>query len=114
MKIMHENGMILGSHSVNHCVFSKLANEEQEKEIHDSFNFLEKTIGKLHTKIFCYPYGGFHTFTDFTQKILKDSNCNFSFNVESRDITPNDLIKQPQALPRYDCNEFSFGQSNLG
>ncbi|EAL7040572.1 polysaccharide deacetylase, partial [Campylobacter jejuni] len=114
LKTMHKNGMILGSHSVNHRVFSKLKNEEQEKEIRDSFSFLEKTIGNLNVRIFCYPYGGFHTFTDFTQKTLNNANCNFSFNVESRDVILNDLINYPQALPRYDCNEFDFGKANCG
>lgn len=114
LRAMHENKMILGSHSVSHFVFSKLKEKEQVDEIKNSFEFLENILGKLYTRTFCYPYGGFHTFTDFTEKTLTQYACKFSFNVESRDVTLKDLINRPQALPRYDCNEFEFGQANLG
>ncbi|WP_249355257.1 polysaccharide deacetylase family protein [Campylobacter sp. MIT 12-5580] len=111
---MHENKMILGSHSVKHFVFSKLSENEQIKEIHHSFDFLEQLLTKLETKLFCYPYGGFHTFTDFTEKSLSEFGVAFSFNVESRDTKLEDLKMRPQALPRYDCNEFDFGKASFG
>ncbi len=114
LKIMHQNKMILGSHSVDHLVFSKLGEKEQINQITNSFDFLEKTLGGFYVKTFCYPYGGFHTFTAFTQKILNDVGCRFSFNVESRDATQDDIINKAQTLPRFDCNEFPFGKANLG
>ncbi|SUX05514.1 polysaccharide deacetylase family protein [Campylobacter lari] len=114
LKEMHDNGMILGSHSVDHLVFSKLKESEQITQIKHSFDFLENLLGKLSIKSFCYPYGGYHTFTDFTEKILTKYGCNFSFNVESRDTTLDDIKSRPQALPRYDCNEFDFGRASLG
>ena len=111
---MHNNQMLLGSHSVGHFVFSKLNEQEQMSEISLSFDFLEKTLGELYIRVFCYPYGGFHTFTNFTERYLNESGCSFSFNVESKDITLENLSSRPQALPRYDCNEFKFGKTNLG
>ena len=101
LKIMHKNKMLLGSHSVSHFVFSKLKEEDQEQEIKKSFEFLEDLFGCLDIKVFCYPYGGFHTFTDFTEKTLSRLGCQFSFNVESRDVTFKDLRQRPQAIPRY-------------
>ena len=85
---------------------SKLAPPEQQKEIEDSFGYLEKVLGPMEPKTFCYPYGGFHSFTDDTERLLDDAGCLFSFNVEARDITAADLKGRPQALPRYDCNMF--------
>ncbi|EOJ1766212.1 polysaccharide deacetylase family protein [Campylobacter coli] len=114
LKIMNQNKMILGSHSVDHLVFSKLDEKEQINQIANSFDFLEKTLGSFYAKTFCYPYGGFHTFTAFTERTLSEIGCAFSFNVESRDVTLNDIQNRPQALPRYDCNEFKFGKANLG
>lgn len=111
---MHNNQMLLGSHSVGHFVFSKLNEQEQMSEISQSFDFLEKTLGELYIRVFCYPYGGFHTFTDFTERYLSEFGCKFSFNVESKDINLEHLSSRPQALPRYDCNEFEFGKANLG
>ena len=38
----------------------------------------------------------------------------FSFNVEPRDISLDDLKNRKQALPRYDCNQFLYGKSING
>lgn len=109
LKALHEAGMLLGSHTVNHPVMSKLSVEKQKTEIADSFSFLETVTGEFQTKTFCYPYGGFHTFTDETRKLLKDEGVHFSFNVEARAISVSDLTQNNQALPRFDCNQFPFG-----
>ena len=113
IKIMHEAGMVIGSHSVNHFVFSKLDITAQIIEIKESFRLLEAfTQEKPYT--FCYPYGGFHSFTHDTEQILCEEGSIFSFNVEPRDITLHDLQSRPQALPRYDCNMFPFGKVSTG
>ena len=108
---MKTSGMVIGSHTVNHLVMSKLSADEQRLEIERSFNFLGKIAFASSKKTFCYPYGGFHSFTDETIKILEDNKCIYSFNVEPRDITSDDLLNHRQALPRYDCNQFPWGSS---
>lgn len=110
IKKMHDAGMVIGSHTVNHPLMSKLPTESQLFEINESFNFLEQATGGLSFKTFCYPYGGFHSFTATTEELLQAANCAYSFNVEQRDITLNDLTIRPQALPRYDCNYFPYGK----
>ncbi|MDX1641901.1 MAG: polysaccharide deacetylase family protein [Balneolaceae bacterium] len=106
---LHHSGMVLGSHTVTHPVMSKLRADKQEREIALSFEFIESIAGKQNLKTFCYPYGGFHTFTAETEKLLEKYGCLFSFNVESRDIEHADLANRKQALPRYNCNEFPYG-----
>ncbi len=106
---MQTSGMIIGSHTVNHLVMSKLKKEEQEKEIIDSFNFLDKITGGLTFKTFCYPYGGFHSFTKDTEDLLEKNDCLFSFNVEPKDIDSFHLKNRLQAMPRYDCSDFPHG-----
>ena len=101
--------MVLGSHTVNHPVMSKLSAEEQEKEIVVSFQVIESITGKSALKTFCCPYGGFHTFTPRTEASLEKHACLFSFNVEARDIGKKDLASRRQALPRFDCNAFPYG-----
>ena len=103
---MHAAGMVLGSHTVNHPCMSKLAVGEQQKEIEESFAFLAGILGQTGPKTFCYPYGGFHSFTAETERLLENAGCLFSFNVEHRDITAADLKTRRQALPRYECNLF--------
>lgn len=107
---MHLNNMVIGSHTVNHPVMSRLNEAEQEFEIAQSFKYLESVTSTLDHKTFCYPYGGFHSFNDITIRLLNNTACKYSFNVEHRDIELRDLRNSPQALPRYDCNQFEHGQ----
>ncbi len=110
LREMHHAGMILGSHTVSHPVLSKLDEAEQRREINQSFDYLDSLVGGLGIRTFCYPYGGFHSFTETTERLLIEAGCRFTFNVEQRDLTPSDFISRPQALPRYDCNRFPHGQ----
>ncbi len=110
IKHMHAQGMIIGSHSHQHKVFSKLPVAEQQREIEQSCNILAGIIGeKINT--FCYPYGGAHTFTRTTENLLTAQGIQYSLSVEPRDVSSDDLKQRPQALPRYDCNRFAHGQS---
>ena len=106
---MQEDGMLIGSHTVSHPVLSRLPAVEQRREIVESFAFLEAVTGGLRHRSFCYPYGGDHSFTAETERILEQNGCRFSFSVEPRDIAARDLRSRRQALPRYDCNRFSGG-----
>jgi peptidoglycan/xylan/chitin deacetylase (PgdA/CDA1 family) len=108
---MHENGMIFGSHTVNHPVMSKLSKLAQKREISSSFEFLN-TLGITDQKTYCHPYGGFHSFDQNTLEILDEQNVAYSFNVDYRDITQHDILSNKQYLPRYDCNLFEFGQAS--
>lgn len=107
---MQDAGMIIGSHTVNHKVMSKLSFEEQDIEICNSFSTLEQITDGLPVRTFCYPYGGYHTFTEETEKLLEQHNSSFAFNVEPRDIELKDMLYRRQALPRYDCNLFPYGK----
>ncbi len=113
MREMSGAGMVIGSHSVSHPVFSKLDVDAQWEEINTSFSFLEGVLGAP-VSTFCYPYGGFHNFTDDTQRLLEKRGCRFAFNVEPRDIEARDLADYPMALPRYDCNMLRFGRASMG
>ena len=110
LRDMRDRGMILGSHTVTHPILSKLDESDQRREIVTSFAKLDELAGDLAPRTFCYPYGGFHSFNDVTERVLAEAGCRFAFNVEPRDITSSDLRDRPLALPRYDCNQFPHGQ----
>jgi Polysaccharide deacetylase len=110
---MDAAGMVIGSHGVNHYVFSKLSVEEQRQEIATSFAQLSRILAKP-VRTFCYPYGGRHTFTPDTPALLAEAGSLFAFDVNPRDVTAEDLTRTPQALPRYDCNMFPHGRASLG
>ena len=105
---MMKSGNIIGSHTVNHPVMSKLSYADQSMQIIDSFSFLEGA-GLIKQKTYCHPYGGFHSFDENTIDILSKEDIQYSFNVESRDIDPSDILEARHFLPRYDCNEFPHG-----
>lgn len=109
IKELSEAGMIVGNHTVNHPVMSKLDYREQRKEICQAFDFLEKILGRIDIKTYCHPHGGSFSFNDHTVKILEKERYLFSFNVENRDIDKIDLKERRYELPRYDCNAFPYG-----
>ena len=110
---LHAAGMVVGSHGLNHLVFSKLTFAQQRDEITRSFADLSANYGKSGST-FCYPYGGAHTFTPDTIAVLNEAGSMFSFSVNPRDITAADIKNARQALPRYDCNMFPHGKASLG
>ena len=111
-KCLSNNNMIIGSHTVNHKVLSKLNYEEQDYEISNSVDFIENEIGYKSLKTFCFPYGGNHSFDKNSIDILKKNQCDFSFSVDPKDITMNNLSSDILYLPRYDCNQFVHGSSD--
>lgn len=114
LKTMDREGMVIGSHGVNHLVFSKLSLKQQNYEIYNSFNFLKNILGEMKIKTFCYPYGGVNTFTLQTISLLNKCKADFSFTTNSGEITQESLFKDPQTLTRYDCNRFPYGEASLG
>lgn len=110
IKALHDAGMIVGSHTVNHFVMSKLSPGEQVIEIRDSMKYLESICQDIPYRSFCYPYGGAHTFTPETELILADNDYKMAFSIEHKDIHAADVFNRPFALPRYDCNAYPYGQ----
>ena len=104
---MVSNGMIIGSHSLNHNLMSELKPDEFKKEINSSFQFINSFFKE---KTFSYPYGGYHSFNKKIENFLDSKQVSFSMNVESKNINYNHIKNRRQAFPRFDCNEFRFGK----
>ncbi len=113
LRSMRDAGMVIGSHSDSHVVLSTLDHDHQRADIEQSMHTLDQLVGPG-VDSFCYPFGGFHTFTADTRQILADLGVRYAFNVEPRDISDVDLQQHPLALPRYDCNAFPFGAARVG
>jgi peptidoglycan/xylan/chitin deacetylase (PgdA/CDA1 family) len=111
IKFMHDEGMVIGSHGMTHEPMINLTPKQSDKEIKNSFNVLENITGPIKNRTFCYPHGLPHTFSKETEVLLEKNKVEFSFAVESRDVTDRDLNFQRQSLPRYDCNEFQHGKA---
>ena len=104
---MSKNGMIFGGHTKSHRILSKLTPKEITNEIKISLDFISQLSPY---KTFAYPYGGFHSFNKHAENTLDKNDVKFSMNVENRDINQSDILLRPQALPRFDCNQFPYGK----
>jgi peptidoglycan/xylan/chitin deacetylase (PgdA/CDA1 family) len=104
-------GSIVGSHGHTHRVMARLDPHEQIDEISRSFAWLDRTLPAPPVRTYCHPYGGDHTFTAETERILAAAGCAASFSVDHRDVTTADLRDRPQALPRWDCNRLPHGRA---
>jgi len=113
IKNLVDAGMHVGSHSVTHTVMSKLPPDDQHRELSESFDFLSDLLGGLPVRSYCHPYGGAHSYTDETMSLLESAGCLFSFDVDSRPITASVLRNERHRLPRYDCNEFRYGDATV-
>jgi len=111
LRDLADAGMLVGSHTVTHRVMSTLSRAEQRTEIEESFAFLEEALGGLDVRNYCHPYGGAHSYDETTLALLGAAGCEFGFDVDPRDVTPEDVETAVQRLPRYDCNEFTHGEA---
>ncbi len=110
---MIDGGMSIANHGHSHTLFSNLNKLEQRNEIDKSNMILTKLTNGRDYKSFCYPYGGKQSYNENTLEYLKKKNFLFAFSVESRDINSDDM-RMLYELPRYDCNEFKYGQATQG
>jgi len=105
---LDKQGMIIGSHGVNHKLMSQLARDKQWNEISESSDYLYEVTGKK-VITYCHPYGGLNSFDSTTETLLKAYGIRCSFTVHPGDVTDNQLTATPFALPRFDCNMFPYG-----
>lgn len=104
IKYIHSLGFEIGSHGVSHKLLSRLNFQDQENELKDSKNYLEKLLSS-EIKSFCYPYGGSLSFNKDTLHLLKKHNYENAISVDYRDINKDDINKNFYQIPRYDCNQ---------
>jgi len=58
LRALNKGGLEIGSHTVKHCNLLKLGTEELRRELRESKQMLEDTLGHP-VPCFCYPEGGF-------------------------------------------------------
>ena len=102
LKEITKCGNILGAHTVNHPVLSRLSKKLQFKEINESFEFLSK-IYNMNYKSFSYPYGYKSSYNDKTIEILNLLKIDNA--VVFDDALQNIPIKKYE-LSRIDCNQY--------
>jgi len=110
---LHNSGMIIGSHSKSHKLMSRLSIEEQNNEIQDSFDTIGNIVGGLKIKTFCYPYGGSLSYNFDSINALNNHNVSFTCDVNSKEVTRDDIHIDRHKIPRFDTVDFPYGMSRL-
>lgn len=91
---MSHNGISLGAHTITHPHLSKLAYEDQKKEIWGSIRTLVPTGPEVSVSqlLFCYPYGDYNS---DTLRILKELGVKLAFTIKpginSEKVNPLEL-----------------------
>jgi peptidoglycan/xylan/chitin deacetylase (PgdA/CDA1 family) len=107
---MADAGFTFGAHGASHNLLTKFSNSQLHYEVTGSCQTLNKLLREP-AQTFCYPYGGPDSWNENVLEMLRKQKINYGFCVEPKDILSDDLKERPLTLPRYDCNEFPFGQS---
>lgn len=100
LKVMHNAGMAIGSHSYSHRWLNTLSPEDQEQEIDLSLDFLRDLDVSLDNWAICYPFGGYN---ENLLKIIRRKKCaiGFAINTNLANLDQDD----PLLLPRLDTND---------
>ena len=101
IKLLIKEKMFVGSHTFNHFFLDQLNENEQNREIVASLNFLKKVGADTQDWIMCYPFGNYNK---NTLKVIKSLGCKIGVTINPG---VNDLSKiRPLELNRFDTNDF--------
>ncbi|QOL26500.1 polysaccharide deacetylase family protein [Thalassotalea sp. LPB0316] len=80
-KEMHDNGMTIGSHTLNHFILAQLNEAGQREEIERSKTLIEERLNTTIETI-AYPVGRHYCFNDTSVEIVKNCNYKIGFSNE--------------------------------
>ncbi|WP_164084656.1 polysaccharide deacetylase family protein [Alteromonas flava] len=104
VKQLADDGMEIGSHTINHHILSRLSEDEQRYEIAESKAIIERELNNS-VKVIAYPVGRHHCFDDTTKAIVQQSGYALAFNNEPHfNVAPIDP---------FDINRFSVNDDDL-
>lgn len=112
IKEMVNDGFTFGAHGHSHNLLTKFSDADLKNEVTGSIESLNQIIGAS-SDTFSYPYGGPDSWNNQVISELIQQKIRYGFCVDSTDIKLDDLKRSPLVLPRYDCNEFSYGKAYI-
>ncbi|MBE0365861.1 hypothetical protein PULV_b0548 [Pseudoalteromonas ulvae UL12] len=81
VKEMHQAGMDIGAHTVNHCILSHEDSATQQIELAQSKAELETLLGTC-VPLLAYPVGAFNCYNDDTIKLAQELGYQVAFTYE--------------------------------
>ncbi|HZH72835.1 MAG TPA: polysaccharide deacetylase family protein [Mariniphaga sp.] len=100
-------GFTVGSHSYNHPEFNVLSEPDMKKQIHRSFDFLEKETG-IKERIFSFPFHDIGVPLSFFHFLQKEAGVKVSFGTSGMklDNAPGHLHRIPMEVKGLSGAEF--------
>ncbi len=83
---MSANGMVIGGHTVNHPLLSRIPKEQQRQEIGECAARIAQETGKR-MEYFAYPVGGRDSFNEDTKACLLEYQVRYAFSYYGGFIT---------------------------
>ena len=105
LKEMKQAGMDIASHSYSHNDLGKMSDDDQQREIVESKEKLDKLFSQ-DTKYFCFPNGSYN---ETTLRMLMQKGFEMSFTIDPGWVKPKDnllLLKRVWIGNRVDLKHF--------
>jgi peptidoglycan/xylan/chitin deacetylase (PgdA/CDA1 family) len=108
IRVMHENGISFGSHTITHPILSRLSLDRAQEEIQKSKAIIEERL-RNPIRTFAYPNGSGNDFNESTKSILKEAGyvCAVTTKFGANE-SDHDLFDLRRATP-WDQDLCSFG-----
>jgi Polysaccharide deacetylase len=103
---------IIWGHSKSHFLLWNIDSDGLDEEVVKSTMILNQLI-QINIDCFCYPFWGVNSYNDNVKSKLREMNLVYSFCVDPRDVTRDDVVENIYWLPRYDCSMFRYGKVRL-
>lgn len=75
VQLLHETGVVIGAHTVNHAILSQLSTADAAAEVHDSVKLVQKKLSIESPLSFAYPNGRTEDFTAAVVEQVAECGC---------------------------------------
>jgi Predicted xylanase/chitin deacetylase len=76
LKSMQKQGFAIGSHSIDHPLFSELDKKERSRQLTESINFVKANLGEKYS-FFAFPFSDENIEDDFFNELYQYANLSF-------------------------------------
>lgn len=90
IKELHAQGVIIGSHTVNHPVLANCDEAVQQLEIEENKRYLDHLLGQ-NTQHFAFPFGKREHFSKKTIELLKNAGHTFFYSSNPTSFKKNNI-----------------------
>ncbi|MGI9522283.1 MAG: polysaccharide deacetylase family protein [Hyphomicrobiaceae bacterium] len=99
LKVMTEQGFMVGAHTVRHPNVNRISEERARKEIATSRAIIEQRLG-ISVDSFAYPYGGKDDFNERHERILEQEGFALGFRLDGGITFAREVRRRPFAVRR--------------